>query len=83
MAIQDIDKVSSGQSLKDISELSSVYVACQNLPYCDLHVAKFADSTKAAPFLPEVAYGLIPHCCLTVSEWATVTLQEKWYETSH
>lgn len=38
----------------------------------DLHVAKLADSTEAASFLPQVADGLVAHGSLTVSEWTAV-----------
>lgn len=41
--------------------------------FCDLHVAKLADSTEAASLLPEVADGLTAHSCFTVSEWAAVS----------
>lgn len=40
-------------------------------------MAKLADSTKAAAFLPEAADSLVAHCCLTVSEGAAVTLHGK------
>lgn len=36
-------------------------------------MAKLADSTEAASFLPEAADGLIAHRSFTVSEWATVS----------
>lgn len=48
-----------------------------NRAYCDLHVAKLADSTEAASFLPKVADSLVAHGSLTVSEWAAVTLFSK------
>lgn len=40
-------------------------------------MAKLADSTKAASFLPEAAGGLVAHSCLTVSERTAVSLHRQ------
>lgn len=47
-----------------------------DVSYCDLHVAKLADGTETASLLPEVADDLTAHSCLTVSEWAAVSLDD-------
>ena len=72
MAIQDMNSL-YWANFEDFS----VAKKCFNFTYCDFHVAKLAYSTEAASFLPQVAYSLTAHCCLTVPKGAAVSLHNQ------
>ena len=77
MVTQDT-RVSSGQSLKENNSEFSVL-----LTYLYLHMAEKAKFAETASFLPEGAHGFIAHSRLTVSKWATVSLQKQLTEQKH
>lgn len=63
----------TGQSLK---EMASAFFHL-HFAYRYFHVAKLADGTKAASFLPETAGGLAAHSGLAVSERTAVSLHRQ------